>query len=203
MSRERRQLFLALDPGDRWTGVAVMMITPSRLGRRFSLSTGVVDMKEFGFRKLVDQVTPGARTTRLHTTEVIMESFRQRPLGHQAFSSGETLQLIGAVRYLTLVRGGSMHLVPAADPDEVHKYGLWRYIGTWRLSWPDKGNTKWHHAKSAWRVLSHHLLTQHKELLQELRSIDLPDFTYDASTERGSTGQAGSVTSSTLKFILP
>jgi hypothetical protein len=129
--------------------------------------TGTIDATKRSFRLVVDAVLGAA----FHGT-IVTEAYHVRPQGHQAFSRGETLQLIGALRYFADARGCAWHDVPAGDPDrELELLGLSRFIARWQELWPNARAAAWHHARSAWRALGFHLVKARPDLLLHLQDV--------------------------------
>jgi len=158
--QELRHNWLAVDPGDRWAGFARLAINQGAA----MAETGVLDVAKRSFRDTVDFLLGGAFRGTL-----VVEQYRQRPQGHNAFDGGETLQLMGALRYFADARSCAWALVPAGDPDrELPMLGLDGFVERYRRYWPDKGNQKWQHARAAWRHLGMHLLKAQPELMLAL-----------------------------------
>jgi hypothetical protein len=167
----------AIDPGDRWVELASMreFISP-KLGRRWGLSIAVLDRQGLTMRSTVDIALRGVPTI------VIVEEFRARLQGHQAFSKLETPRLIGAIEYAHVK---PLAFVPSGDPSEVNRLlgdipKLWK--GGMDAKGFDAGRSLWNHGWSAWRCLAIWLLHQETSLLEQLRDSDrsrfsLSDFT--------------------------
>jgi hypothetical protein len=128
-----RYNWLAVDPGDRWVGYARLQLNAGIV----TAQTGTIDATKRSFRLVVDAVLGAA----FHGT-IVTEAYHVRPQGHQAFSRGETLQLIGALRYFADARGCAWHDVPAGDPDrELEERALHDHhapIITWRFHGADR-----------------------------------------------------------------
>lgn len=167
--------FLAIDPGDVWVGLAYLQIE----GRHWHAETRVLcRQQEKSFSETVQSIfatgsmLAKARAEPKSESVVICESYQQRPVGHQAFSGGQTLQLIGALRYVTehLIRPNRWMTVMPGNPDkELPQLPINEYLNIWSPYWPDNRSTGWRHARAAWRVLARGWLTAYPELLSALR----------------------------------
>lgn len=145
-----RQLWLGIDPGERWCGYALL-----RHDGRWRAQTGVLDASQRSYVELID--------TLLHDTYrsvVVVESYQQRPVGHQAFKTAVTPQIIGSLKYATEKRDAKFYTVAPGDPDKELQYlQLSKFIEMWKAFWPAPRHTNWHHARSAWRILGRWLLS--------------------------------------------
>lgn len=163
--RENQALtFIGVDPGEVHCGWAKLNLIPGK-GRTLYIATcGVVHIPSDTFKGLIDMLVP-ERPLLAHR-ELIVEEYRQRPVGHQAFKQSTTAQLIGGFRYVAEKYQIPLTMIPAGDPDaELDRLVLGRYIKHWSARWRNPGNKNWQHARAAWRVLARHLLTTRPELL--------------------------------------
>lgn len=166
-------MFVGVDPGDRWVGVSVLQV--SGIGK-CRADTAVMDRNHQTFVETIRKIIPGQALAKTKEVHIITESYRQRAQGHQVWGSGDTLQLIGAIRYACEEQGIHWTEVAAGDPDkELEKLGLQQYITAWRPHMPKPGDAKWHHARSAWHCIGKYLMTTDQMLLQRLRAqhVDL------------------------------
>lgn len=157
-------IYFAFDPGERWTGFARLARTGARTWRA---DAGVLDGTPYHrAAQLLDlqlldlQLGDGSEET-----VVVAEDYHVRPVGHQRFTSGIPLRLLGALEYVSSGRA-QFFLEPSAPADE----GL-ELLGISHLLSDLRGDPRWEHARSAWRVLGMHLLREAPELV---RSLDTP-----------------------------
>jgi hypothetical protein len=152
--------FTAIDPGERWMGYAQLTVS----GGLYRASSAVFDLRDRAFVERVNLVR------RELPTRLIVEDYRQRPVGYNRFSDGGTLRLLGALQYIAECDGlTTFALVPPGDPDkELQHLPISLYLESWRRRWPNPNTTQWQHCRAAWRVLSRHLLAKHVELMTAL-----------------------------------
>lgn len=148
--------YLGIDPGDRWNGWAHLMVEEPRC---FEVECGVLDAKDRHFVHLIQDLT------RQNFDTVVVERFQLRAQGHQRFHNPMTAKVIGALAYAAGTRMAHFEEVNPADPAELDQYPIAPHIRQWRSSWPDRANSRWQHALSAWRVLCAHFMTKRPELL--------------------------------------
>lgn len=155
MAREKkdqglRQLWIGIDPGERWCGYALL-----RHDGRWRAQTGVLDASQRSYVELIDTLLYDT-----YRSVVVVESYQQRPVGHQAFKTAVTPQIIGSLRYATEKRDAKFYTVAPGDPDKELKYlQFGKFIEMWKAFWPAPRHTNWQHARSAWRVLGRWLLS--------------------------------------------
>lgn len=159
----------AIDPGDRWCGVATLEID----GPQYTARTSVLDAHLRTFTNLAKEVVPRWPSGQ---TTVVTETFQLRGTGHQKFSHGDTLRLIGAIRFCSEERGYHWTEVAAGNPEQLKQLVFGDYITSWREDWPSKSDIRWQHARSAWRILASHLFKVDQKLLLTLRRPRLPTF---------------------------
>lgn len=155
-------IYVGIDPGARWTGVAIL----HRREKRVTLHTMVIDGDDDLYLPVgwlasyLKGWSPG---------RVIAESFRVRPVGHQAFSNVSTARLLGALEWETYRQGWSWSVEPPGDiARDLERLKLAKILASWRSSWPESGDARWGHALSAWRVLGFGIARVEPELLLAL-----------------------------------
>jgi len=172
----KRQFYVGIDPGTRWVGVAVLRHDKGS----FRAEMAVIDRTMKSFVQLVHFITPTNAMVKTDEVHVITEGFRHRPQGHQAWDAGETLRLIGAIRFATEEREAHWTEVEPGDPDkELDHLGLGRYIQAWKEHCPRPNDMKWHHGRAAWRAIGRYLLINNQLLLQQIRGSKMPALTFD------------------------
>lgn len=155
---------LAFDPGEVWCGLAAFSI--NRKKNELFAETRVLNLRERTFKVAVDECTfVGLPAT------VVCEDYRVRPVGHQRFTSGMTLQLIGAIRYTTEAHGCRLHTIPPGNAEKEVPEIVGDFFGRWRATHPTPHAAEWNHAFSAWRVLLRHLMKTDVALLMRLRDV--------------------------------
>lgn len=162
----------AIDPGDRWVGLASLHSMPERGGIKYGLNIGVMDRSTRSLREAVDNAL------RSRPEHLIVEEFRARPQGHQRFSELKTPRLIGALEYAS---PGPVHFVPAGNADEDVPRLLGRdLMKMWKGGMDARGFgqdfTLWRHGWSAWRALALYILKNDVSLLERLRSAGRTEF---------------------------
>lgn len=151
--------YIAIDPGDRWVGMATLQ---QRAMRKFLLTARVFDRETDLFGIVKELQGPWHRTA-----HIIIEEYRVRPRRFNAFTVAETAQLIGALRYeLGAHPNVALFFEPAASEKNLDLLPISEPILRWRKTWPPSGY--WGHALSAWRVLGHHMLRMNPKLLGAL-----------------------------------
>jgi hypothetical protein len=154
--------FIAVDPGEAWVGIAMLEIR----GTRWQAESRVlkVDARQHLLEVAQDALTWAPAI-------ILAEDFRVRPVGHNSFSGGYTLKLLGALEAVTRIRDATWLTMlpgPAADLEMLQ---LGRFVR--RADWAPS-SPQWRHALSAWRVLGRHLLTEEREAMEKLRKIKEP-----------------------------
>lgn len=153
-----QRCYLAIDPGDAHVGFASLQTT----GRSHYALTGVLHRQSRGdFATFVDEILALMPGESEHT--LVVESFQVRPVGHQRFTAGETLQLIGALRFAAGARGLAYATVmPGNAAKDLAGLGLAPRLDAWL---PQPRPSRWEHAWSAWRVLGRFMLGHDTERL--------------------------------------
>ena len=155
--------FIGIDPGERWVGIAMLEAT----GSKWQAESRVLDVQaRSGFLQLVSDVLIWAPAT------IIAEDYRVRPVGHQAFTAGYTLRLLGALQVSAEAKDATWIMLQPGPAAELDLLQLGRFVK--RSDWPASNDPHWQHALSAWRVLGRYLLQEHKELLEKLRKTKKP-----------------------------
>lgn len=149
-------IIVGIDPGDSWCGFAALDISKYAI-RAESRTYGRDDRNIF---RMVETLLPFAGTK--ERVIVAVENFQIRGQGHQRFSAGDTLRLIGALEYVCIRYGWSFNLVPPGSWKADLPLLFGNHILTqYRKAWPTPGHANWDHCLSAWRVLGRHLLSEH------------------------------------------
>lgn len=168
----RPEYLLGIDPGDRWVGVSVLYIPKSE--KWLHMRSAVFDANAYTFVGLIDTIMTFFND--LGKTKVLTEEYRQRPVGHQRFKDSQTSRMIGAIQYVAEREGLGWTPYPAGDPDkELPRLVLGDYIELWRIHWPKPNDPRWHHARSAWRLIARHMFLYDTQFLKLLRSSAVPD----------------------------
>jgi hypothetical protein len=148
---------IGIDPGPSWTGIALCTYERGLWrGEAF-----VLDAKRRGLLNTARDVAQLSRTA----THIAVESFQQRPVGHQQFAGAETAQLIGALRYAIYADKQQVHtkaitFIQPGDPDrELPALPIGDVMAAWTTRWAAPRQAEWQHARSAWRILSRYLLS--------------------------------------------
>lgn len=157
----RRNVWIAIDPGERWCGYATLRYFRTE----WRADTGVFDTSEHPFVELVNALL--FDTYRSH---VIVETFQAR----KAFINLDTVKLIGALKYAALSRDSYFGEVRTGDPDkELEMLGLGVLVAIWSKRWPFMtNNSRWHHARSAWRIMGQWLLQNNQRAFHSLVTMD-------------------------------
>ena len=162
MARQERSptlTFVGIDPGDVWCGFAMVRVC----GRHWTADTAVYDRRQYAFPALTHLLLPATADV------IVVERYHQRPVGHQAWATGETIQLIGALRYVTETRAVEWATVATGEPDkELPQLLIGSYLDAWRTHWPRPKTANWHHGRAAWRVLARYMLARYGELWSTL-----------------------------------
>lgn len=102
---------------------------------------------------------------------LLVERYQHRPTGDQAWSVGETQQLIGALRYTAERLEAEFREIHPGDPyvllqelQMIHLFDVW-------LKRCAK-NVPWVHALSACRVMFHYLMVKQPEIMIDLQRTD-------------------------------
>ena len=146
---------LAVDPGERWGGVAFLHLR----SKTFHAESCVID--RVAAKSLRETVLALLRYAPGH---VIVENYQQRNVGFKRFSGNETLRLIGALQYAAELHGLNWGEVQPGNPDhELPQLPLWGILQSWRSSRVQK-NVAWRHSDAAWRVLQRWVLKYNDDL---------------------------------------
>ena len=146
--------FIGIDPGDRWTGVAQLIIEKEHT----TVGTFVID----GANRRLDEIVHIALLARPAYT--VAEEYRARPIGHQRFNASLTPRLLGALEYRTYQLNGTWRTIPAGAPQGLWSYPIGGLIKMWKERWPRTNDTRWEHALSAWRVLCASIMREQPHL---------------------------------------
>jgi hypothetical protein len=159
-----RNMWIAIDPGERWCGYATLRY----FRKEWRADTGVFDTGEHPFPELVN-----ALLFDTYRSYVVVESFQAR----KSYINLDTVKLIGALKYAALSRESQFAEVRAGDPDkEIPLLGLGTLVAIWAKKWPFMtNNSRWHHARSAWRIMGQWLLQHNQRVFHHLISIDQTD----------------------------
>lgn len=144
-------IYLGIDPGDKWVGWARMQVD----GLMYTANMGVYNSEAINFYDLVQFILIKGN----NPTHIITESYQQRHLGHNRFGRGTTLRFIGALQYVTEQKHLIWGEVPPGNPEELAHLHLAKYIEKWTPHLPMPASPQWKHAHSAWRVIGRYLLT--------------------------------------------
>lgn len=158
-------LFVGIDPGERWCGLATLEIERNRYART---NAAVYDLTDNVLGELVHKITNIAH----HNGHIryVIEDFQVRPVGHQSFTRGNTLRFIGALEYALYLRDITPRYIKPGKPEEALR--ILPILQTWNTG-ETRGDTRWKHALSAWRVLGLHLLTTLPLVVDRLRNATL------------------------------
>lgn len=157
---------LAYDPGEVWFGMAALDIN-TRTGL-VSAETRVLHMPSRSFRAVIDEALP----ERTLPADIVCEDYRVRPVGHQRWSSGDTLKAIGALRYIAEGSlASSWQVVPPGNATSELPELVGSLLSTWQEVFERAHDAEWNHAFSAWRVLLRYLMKNDPALLMRMRSV--------------------------------
>ena len=168
----KKRLIIGVDPGDRWTGVAQLLIDRQSL----VLSTFVLDGANRSINEIVDLTIPAIECT------VIAEEFRQRPIGHQRFGGGLTSRLLGALEYKSVLFKGQWSTVQAGAPSAVWGYPIGLMLKYWKQHWPRESDSRWEHALSAWRVICTSLMREQTPIYRLISNVKATEMSLDDNT---------------------
>ena len=158
----RLRQYIAFDPGSTWTGMCILSLYGQEA---FAITAvfnqGLLFPAEWLKAYLEDRMLNDVSGEIL----VLSEEFRIRPKRYETFASGETLQLLGALRYVAgeyAEKGVGFSVRPSMliPFEEMHSTPLYTFLQHWKQEgdWPNKGARPWEHAMSAWRVFLHYSL---------------------------------------------
>jgi hypothetical protein len=176
--------WIAIDPGERWCGLAVLEREEKPRDDQFLwyAHTCVLDKQNREGRKRNWRVLDLVATLLGRQGILIMEDYRARPVGHQAFSGGETFRMLGALEYCAKMHASQWFFYPPGPPmDDLGHLHLLPVLDAWRVrSWPTPNNPEWNHAFSAWRVLGMHLMKTSPETLLTFKKLNVGGMFRDA-----------------------
>lgn len=162
--------FIGIDPGEKWVGIAMLEVR----GSRWHAETRVLSVAaRRNLLEVVEDVLIWAPAT------IIAEDYRVRPVGHQRFTQGYTLRLLGALEVTAIKLGKWITLLPGPSA-ELEMLQLGRFIN--RQDWGQHTNPNWQHALSAWRIVGRHLMAEEPKMLERLRKIKKPTRTIKNSS---------------------
>lgn len=128
--------FIAIDPGERWVGVAALGL----LRDRWTLEMGQIERRSAALAPVIDML----ECWKPHV--MAWERFQHRSQGHQTFNGGGTLQLIGAMRYQAERKSRRWREEHTANPETLKHYPIYKILQAW-----DRDVSS--HVHSAWRVM--------------------------------------------------
>lgn len=156
-------IYVSLDPGEVWTGLAVLRNLGDRSwrgdiavlnGRSNYLRPVYVIEKLFEIRDKREFMS------------IIAEEYQVRPVGHQRFTMARTARLLGALEFICQRENVPWSTIPANSPTPnlLRALGLSRIFNTWKPSWKNRSDARWAHGVSAWRILATYLMQQDEPL---------------------------------------
>lgn len=157
----KHSFIIAIDPGDVHVGYAIL----ERDEHESRATMGVLHRPARDFVQLVETLAPLEENQ--FVSDIVVESFQHRPVGHQRFDTGETLQLIGALRFQTERQSIRYATVPPGNIEDLQRLFFARYLDKWVPSTRRPLEAK--HAWSAWRVMMHFLMQVDPDYLMRLR----------------------------------
>lgn len=159
--------YLALDPGDRWIGVATLQFSFEKKKASISFGATCLDRKDRSIGETMDDVAGLVGLIDAH--RLVVEDYQIRQVGFNSFNAGQTLRLLGALQYqYEENKNVRLALVKPDSPTLAQQF--------WRHLWDDiRGTVDRHvpreqrqHAYSAWRVLGAYLMSNELETLQRI-----------------------------------
>lgn len=160
---------MAIDPGDRWCGYAVLKFLHSEPSR-FVAECGVLDREPRDFAGIVNDLIPDDD----RINQYVFENFQVRSQGFNHFTGGETLKLIGGLSYKVSAMHRPFAIVQQGDPADLNRLILGQYVSMWKEYWNRASQPTWLHAISAWAILSRYLMHTDTALLSRLIVKPLP-----------------------------
>jgi hypothetical protein len=157
------RVFIAIDPGERWTGLAVL----TSFEDAAVLLLGVIDNGDDPFRQvgIIDEILGKVKGVPV----LCLEDYRVRPVGHQRFTRGQTLRALGALEYIARRASVPTVLVqPGNIKKDLNAFKINKLLKVWDPALPGSGD----HAKSALRILAHSILQMSPSLLPFLAFED-------------------------------
>lgn len=171
-------LWIGVDPGDRWTGIATLYETKKHYEGGAFLVDGTKDLY------LATDVVRGWLQT--FSAQVVVEDFRTRPVGHQSWSRSGALRFVGALELIARDHAVRIYTVPPGPPRELRALGLDCVLDVWQPTWVGF-NAQWTHAASAWRALARRFLVADPACVDRLRRLPRIE---QVSARRGATRRA-------------
>jgi hypothetical protein len=159
--------FIAIDPGEKWVGIAMM----ETRGTAWRAESRVLSVEA---RQHILEVAQDALTWA--PAIVLAESFQVRPVGHNAFSGGYTLKLLGALEAVARLKDATWLTMMPGPSADLEMLQIGRFI---QKTFSEPSSPQWRHAISAWRILGRHLLTEERQQVEKLRAVKTPKVEYD------------------------
>ena len=159
--------FIALDPGEAWVGIAMLEVR----GVWWRAESRVINVHA---REHILEVAQDALVWA--PAIILAEDYRVRPLGHNAFTAGYTLKLLGALEAVTRLKDATWSTMMPGPSADLEMLQLGRFIRP--VDWEPK-SPQWRHAVSAWRILGRHMLTEERDAMEKLRRVKDPKLEFD------------------------
>lgn len=160
------KLFVGVDPGEAHVGFAILNIKRTQHSRLWTLNMGVFDVEHHGFYHVVEQLCDLPQVSNM-SVDIIIESYQQRPVGHQAFNTPLTPQFIGAIRMLGHIQESESYLIPPGPIDDLDRLFFTQILQQWEPK--EQTHKHWKHALSALRVIGIHLISTEPERIMDLK----------------------------------
>lgn len=156
-------IVVGIDPGDAWCGFVAL-----NLEKRFiRIESRTYAREPRPLYRMTDALLPFHPSDRI---TVVVENYQMRGVGHQRFSQGHTLRLLGALEYVCAKNRWDWHVVPPGPWKREVPNIFGAFVPSYREHWPDNGSAEWDHCLSAWRVLGRYLMRdQFLPMLARLR----------------------------------
>lgn len=147
-------IVIGIDPGEAWCGIAALNIKK----RSVVAEARTLAIKP---RTPISIVRAALPFSKKDEVIVIAENYNFRPVGHQRFSTGQTVRLLGALEFYTRDMNWKWHLIPPGPwQKEIPLIFGNNLLAEYRRHWPQPRHQNWDHCMSAWRVLGRYLLTE-------------------------------------------
>lgn len=191
LALRRRTVWIAIDPGERWCGYAILRYFRAE----WRADTGVLDAHEHPFVELINTLL--FDTYRSH---VIVEQFQART----PYIDLTTVKIIGALKYVALGRDSYFGEVRAGDPDkELELLGLGVFVSGWQKKWTTPSHARWHHARSAWRIMGQWLLQNNMSVFQSVVSTEQSNFKIERRVRELDVHRPGDLRAPTMTWERP